>query len=73
MVEQETVRAVVEAYGAGQIELDQIEPGTRKRTGESVASFLGWHNVDKVKYTACRLGHLRPRGVRGRCEAVVAS
>jgi len=70
LVTQETIGAVIEAYGAGEIELEPVDPKTPKHTiyvapggatytCQTIARFLGWtkrHGDDKDEPTrACRI------------------
>lgn len=66
LVAQETVGAVVEAYGAGEIDLEAVHPETPKGTVkvlqpgktytlQTVAHFLGWVTRDGMASRNCRI------------------
>lgn len=66
LVTQETIGAVIEAYGAGEIELEPVSPDTRKSdiyvvadattySLPTVAKFLGWLQRDGRPTRNCRI------------------
>lgn len=62
-IEAQTVESTIRAYGAGEIELPQVEPNASvvrwsaqlPYTRETVAKFLGWINADGRGNHACRV------------------
>lgn len=67
LVTQETIGAVIDAYGKGEIQLEAVHPETPKKnvyevvagaktyTLQTVASFLGWTQRDGLATRSCRI------------------
>lgn len=80
VLEQETIGAVIEAYGAGEIELDavhretpksgthEVVPGGKTYTLLTVARFLGWTKAAGTQATnSCRVAFDAWHAARPRC------